>query len=717
MGADLLRSKWVIACVVLLTALCVLPLSRLRFDNTPESWLPADSPARHRLDEFHKQFGDGMLVLVYARGEGLQNQTEAWKQLLTQLRAQPGVQKVYPPPFIEEPNEDGPRPPIIGYLASEDGRHAAALVVPKEGLPLSERSQLVEQLEQLVRNSPQSIRPLELAGAPVITHDLDRGSRTSLEQLGPIVAIAMCLVLYFTMQDWRIVLAALAVIATSTAWTMALMSLFGRPLNLVVVTMPAILSVVTVTQAMHTMTRFFHQSSSLSRAEAWTRGLKEILPPSLSCTATTAAGFASLATSSILPVRDLGIFTALGVAICFILSFTLFPTLLEFSSRIRPRSAPDVSGWWEVSRATRYCNWLRRSRWKIVAVTGLGVVFGLVGLTQIRVESHILEFFPKSHRIPVNYFSIEKNLIGLTPIDLVFSGPRDVLLSDHALESYRKFLEKTVAEEPMARQVVSVLLEPTRGKKLEFVMTPAELREAVGGEDLPAELASFVHFDKDRITLRTMVMCETRSSNATYEMMERLNARLKTENIGPQVEAEIAGPTPLLIEGQVLLLRTQIESFGVALAVVAIVLMVAFRDWRKALMGIAPNLIPILITLGLMGWLGIPLNTATVTVAGIALGIIVDDTIHFLHQFSVARKNGNAPPEAVERALLGMAKPAAVSSGAVAMGFALFGLSPFLPTAYLGVLIAITALTALYCDLVFMPALMSGRNLATRKDA
>jgi len=121
---------------------------------------------------------------------------------------------------------------------------------------------------------------------------------------------------------------------------------------------------------------------------------------------------------------------------------------------------------------------------------------------------------------------------------------------------------------------------------------------------------------------------------------------------------------------------------------------------------LVPNLLPILVTLGFMGLLEIPLNTATVTVAGIALGLVVDDTIHLLHAWVEARNAGATIVAATERMLHHVGRPVLVTSVAVGAGFGVFAFSPFRPTLFFGLLIAVTAVTALLCDLGLLPALL-----------
>jgi predicted RND superfamily exporter protein len=695
------RPKPVFLFALLLTAALALPLRQLRFDNTPESWLPSDSPGMRALAVFRSQFGDGAILVAALEGDNLPQRPALWRQLQQQIAAVPGVSLVIAPPFAEVESA-GPTPPMAAFLESEDRRHAAFVIVPQDGLPVSEKGSLVHRLETLLNHTP--LGHFSLAGPAVITHDLDTGSRDSLLTLGPVVALVLCAVLYFTTREWRALAAVLLLIAVASVWSLGLLGLFGRPLNLVVVILPAILAVCAITQAMHTLSAYHHLPAGTAPREAWPIALRQVFKPSLFCALTTAAGFLSLATSSIAPVRDLGLFTAAGVLFCFALSFTLFPALLALSPRVVPHGVEAQSAW-SPTRALALSRFITSRRRLILLLSTAVLLLSVYGITLIRVDSHILEFFPPSHRIPQNYRSIEKILLGLTPVDIVLSGPRDALLTDASLAAYRRFFAQILQDEPLARQVISVLIEPSRGRDLELVMTAAELREALDAGDFPPALQAFVRFDRDQITLRTTLLTTTASTKQVYDLIERLRLRLAAAPLSPGVSSAITGSTPLLIEGQVLLLKTQIQSFATALVIVALAILIAFRSIRAAIVILVPNLIPIASTLGFMGFAGIPLNTATVTVAGIALGLIVDDSIHYYHHFRNTLATAS-PAEANYQTLLQLARPITITSLAVASGFALFGLSPFLPTAYFGVLLALTAASALICVLLLLPALL-----------
>ncbi|GAB4356552.1 MAG: MMPL family transporter [Bryobacter sp.] len=699
----MLRPLPVLLLTAILTVAAIFPLRQLAFDNTPESWLPAESPGLLAVSKFRAQFGDDSFLLAFAKGKELSKSPEHWLALARKLRKLDGVERVLLPPFAEE-EDGGPQAPLSFYLQSEDEQYAALAILTKANLALAQKAAFVESIEATLAQKHPSLPNFELAGTAVLTYDLDAGSRQSLSTLGPIVALVLCLVLWITTREWRGVLAGLLVIVISSVWTLGLLGLFQRPLNLVVATLPAILAVVTIMQAIHLLTCFQCLPGDTNCPDAWRRSVRSMAQPGLLCALTTAAGFLSLATSSIPPIRDLGLFAAAGVMFSFVLCYSFFPALLSLSTRVRPRGDSTKSRWTR-DRANRYTDGLARRRTPILLV-GLALLgFALFGISKLHPESHVLDFFASSHRIPRNYRSIEQHLMGLTPIDVVFSGPKSVLLSDSSLATYRKVFSDTLKAEPLARQVVSLVLEPARGTDLEFVLSPAELRAAIEEEDLPADFRRFVQIEGDRITLRTTLLTTTDSSNAVFALIERLRTRIQQAGIPNGIAADITGSTSLLIEGQVLLPETQIQSFSTAFLIITVVILVAFRSLRGAVLALIPNLVPVAFTMGYMGWANIPLNTATVTVAGIALGLIVDDTIHFMHHYLHAPSYQPAR-EAVANTLFHVARPATIASLAIALGFALFAFSSFLPTAHFGLLMSITAVSALACDLVLLPALL-----------
>ncbi len=698
-----------LAIALLATLLLGWRLPRLQVNNTPEVWLPSGSKGLQDLKKFRERFGEDSPLLAYVSGGQLAEREAEWSKLVVQLRAVPGIASVLAPPFVD-PDAEGPSVPLRYYLASEDGKHAALALLPQAGLAAAERARLVDRIETVLAPWQSRIGRFQMAGADVVTRDLDNGSRRSLGAFAPLVLGAMCVVLYVATWEWRAVAVSVFAILLADIWSLGILSWAGESLNLVVVTMPAILAVTTMTQAMHLLA-YYHDIEAPTgpadhrmRTGWWWIAVKSTFLPNFWCAISTAAGFASLGASQIPPVKVMGLITAVGVMLSFGLCYTLVPALLSASSRVLPRGAGSHP-WWTFHRAETYVGWLERRGIAIFAVAGVTFLLALGGLRLLRAESHVLELFSPGDRIPVNYHAIENHLLGLTPIEVVVEGDPRALLTNATLKSYRELLEQTLTEEPLVRQVVSILLEPTRGRKLEFAIQPAELREALASEGLPEGAGAFLRVEKGRYLLRTTLLATTNSSNVCQALVDRLRARI-AKRIPTGVSAYVTGSSTLLIEGQVLLLKTQIWSFASAFAAIALIILLAFRSLPLALLALAPNIVPVAVTLGLMGFFSIPLNTATVTVAGIALGLLVDDTIHILFRWLQQRRLGKNSMSALTKALFQIGNPAVMTSVSFGVGFGMFAFAPFRPTTYFGLLIAITAFTGMLCDVVLFPAML-----------
>jgi predicted RND superfamily exporter protein len=700
--------------VALLTMGMGAAAAGVRFDNTPETWLPATGTGLEAYERFRDRFGEDSLIVAFT-GEARLDDPD-WRRsfvgLAERLRALDGVGAVVAP-FDEGGLANGSGSPLAPHLVNAASAHAGMAIFPADGLDAAARSRLVADIEARVDEWKQhGGGAVQLAGADVITHDLDLGSARSLGRLSPLVLLTMVVVFYGATRSRRAVGAMLLAAVAGGIWTVGLVALADRSLNLVIVTMPAIIAVVTAAQAMHLISAFQRLDPSdaspadtATRSRWWRAAIADTWRPCLLSAVTTAAGFASLATSEVPPIRDLGVFTAVGVLFAFALTFSVIPALLCRSASFRPK--PPVDRRWTPARAAALAAFLRRHAAAVVATAV--VVSGLcaAGLGTLQLESHILTFFPPDHRVPRSYRAIESNLLALTPFELTLEGPRGEVLSAETFAALDGWVDGRLEAEPLLRQAISPAVADAGTPALRAAALRAALPEQ--GDALTGPLRRFVWVSGDDVVLRTTLTSETSSSNACHALAERLRSALAGVFPG-RVAADITGGATLLIHGQVLLLDTQVRSFALALLAVTAVIVVAFRSPGIVLISLLPNLMPIALTLGAMGLLGIPLNTATVTVAGIALGLIVDDTIHLIHRYGSARRRGLAVSEAVADTLYTVGRPVLVTSAAVAAGFAAFVLSPFRPTLFFGLLIALASVSAVVCDLVVLPALLQLRD-------
>jgi predicted RND superfamily exporter protein/YHS domain-containing protein len=713
-SAAILERPGVVILVVLAVTLGLgVAMTGIRFDNTPQTWLPTVGSDLEDYERFLERFGDDAPIFVWSSAAALDDPD--WRggfvTLAEELRDVEHVSGAETPASVAVGEETIPSPLSL-HLESDDGQIAAIAIHPETGLDAAARTALVVDIEARLARFEERVGPLDLAGTDVITRDLDLGSQRSLGGLSPLVFAAMCGVFWLATRSLRAVGAMLLAVIAVSVWTLGLVALADRTLNLVLVVIPAILAVVTAAQATHLLSRFHGLDAGDGDAAErrvrviwWREAIDGCWRPCLLSALTTAAGFASLAVSDIPPIRDLGSFTAIGVLLSFGLAFSLVPALLVSSSRVRPRPGER---WWTPERASVYTARVRR---RAPVIIGLAlVVSGLcgIGVGRLALESHILRFFPDSHRIPRAYAEIEANLLGLTPFELEVEGPRAEVLSRATLDALDRYVEQVLAAEPLLQQALSPFASAP-GAEGRSALGAARFRALPEDADVPDALRRFVWASGDRLVVRTTLAARTSSSNACDALAQRLRARLDGA-LPASVEARITGGASLLIQGQVLLLNTQVRSFAVALGVVTLVIFAVFRKPSIVALSLVPNLMPIVITLGLMGLAGVPLDTATVTVAGIALGLIVDDTIHILHGYWHARRRGRDTESALADTLAHVGRPVLITSIAVAVGFGVFAFSPFRPTRYFGALLACSALAAVVCDLAVLPALLQLRR-------
>jgi predicted RND superfamily exporter protein len=700
------RPRLFLVVIGLITAGFAVVIARdLRFDNTLAVWFPPDDPDLARYRAFRAVFGDDSAVAVAYDGADLQqDRIRRWLGTLQRDLGQlPGVDLVRGPFLLTEEDigELGDPGMIQRRFVSADERTLVMLVYPDRHLAGPARVDLFGAIEQRARSSDLSLEPI-LVGPESINQWLDRGSQESFGTLFPVVVVIVGGVLLVALRRIRLVLGILLVAGVSIVWTLGALTLAGRPMNLVVSVLPALLVVLGTAYSLHVAERFL-EAPAATLPERWAFALRDTWRPCLITALTTSAGLGSLALASLTPVRDLGVVAAAGVLLSYGLVCSLLPA---FVIAVQPGWVPRPAAPHATTRLPRLVGLLRVARYPILLGTLALVAVAALGLRQLQAGSDILSFFPVDHPVRRGTELVEDRLFGLTPLELWWRGPTRDLGSATGVAALRA-LERTVtASEPDVTGVFSVLQADPGFRDATDEQVAGALRELAGFEQLPEQVHGYL-VQGEPLQLRQTLAVRTIPIEATVALSRRVEQRL-TEVVPPGVEAEVTGAIPILVHMQALLLQTQVRTFAASFGVVTLLLLLAFRSIRLALLSLVPNLLPILCTLGLMGHLGIPLDVATVTVASIAFGLVVDDTIHLLHRYRAATLDGRRGVERWVQVLRATGRPVIVTSLAAGLGFAAFLVAPFRPTHDFGLLVALAAALALLADLIVLPALLLG---------
>jgi predicted RND superfamily exporter protein len=724
-SASLRHGRTLLAALAVVSAFFALGYARLQWTNDPEVITLEGSDELEFYRGYLERWGsDELIVVAYevpdafepAHLETLRSLTEdlleiehvRWVSSLdTAFAIDTGPFGPYARPLVPDRIENDPEireralasPFIRDALVSQDGR-TVVLSVQLEGAELQKNAIEEETLAAIdaVLSRPEyaDLAP-HLAGSPVFNRELSSLNQRDNARFTPLAVGIIALLVAALFRSLLATGIVLGVIALVVVWTQGLMSWLGEPMNITTSLLPPLLMVIAVADSIHLLTNYLGQlaeSGDRRAALRWT--IREIVPPCFWTSATTMCGFASLWLVRIESVRTFATFAVLGVAIAFLLSVTLLPALLvrvPLERAVR-RRAPEP-------RALKAA--LAHPRPWLAAATGAAsLAIGAAGLPRIDVATHDGEFFAEDNPLNRAYRFIEARLQGVTPFEIQIRAPADGDLRSPFAVSAVSSLQQRLAEVPELTSGISYvdLLESTSpGADLareDVLERSLFLLETLAPDDLSAWL------DPDYRLARISARADAMTSARSVEVLEQVHS-MASGLFSDGWEVRATGLVPVFSQMEQYLVEGQLRSYGFAIVAIGSAFALIFRSLSIALVALIPNTVPILIAGGLMGLTGMRLDVVTIMVASVALGIIVDDTIHLTKAYLRGLERDAEPQRALDYALGVAGLPVLFTSFILVGGFVSLALSDFQPTAHFGILVGITIATALVADLVILP--------------
>jgi hypothetical protein len=469
--------------------------------------------------------------------------------------------------------------------------------------------------------------------------------------------------------------------------------------------------VLAIADDVHIMQHWDEERRRGTSEEAFKSTIAHLAAPLLGASATTALGMLSLATSNVVAVRAFGIGSAVGIMVDFVISLVLMPTLL---SLVKPEigESPHERYLIEPLRAVARFACARPRR--VLAVSIVVVIAAAVGITRLRVDTNHISFFSPRHPLGRSAAVIDKELAGVYSFHMMLEGPPDSLKTPDALQRMDR-LEEELRTFPYVRKVTSVVDYVKRiNKELhdgrpEASVVPSSAETiaqelfvfSLGGEgrhELERVVAS--DYSRAQISIKLAAM----SSDLVLEQIERADRIAQAAFAGTGITVLTTGSGRLFSTLDHYLVISQISSFGTAFFTVFGVIFIVFRSFRFGVLTIAPNLLPVVAVLGIMGYLDISMNVATIMVASVALGIVDDDTIHFINRYRREAAAGATTDEAIAIATTHEGRASLTTAVINSAGYAVLLLSEYKPTAWFGGLLALTMATAFLAEVFILPA-------------
>ena len=712
------HGRWLMVICLCSVALPVHWLRDARVDNSIEVWIGTRSDEYRTYQQFLNKYGNEEFIVVAGRAEDpLSEKVLAFQndlaERLRQIDDVDGVLEISKAASLFARRAENWKNLLEqnvlfrNLLLGQDGRTFGliAWLGPIENP--AERKHAVEQVESAVTEVASGRQDVHLAGTPLLNVALDRGSQNASRRFLPIALAVSVLILAVMLRRISSVVAVITAVGVTTIWTVGLMVLAGKTFNMVTVTLPSLLVVLSLSGGIHIAARFQSLlADAKDRQAALEKALREVLPPVLLSNVTTAVGFGSLMISDMQPVVDFGQFAAVGMLLSFVFNAVVLSGMLSWLS---PAALPAsvASPHWTVSfgRAAMTA----RAAVLIIAA-GLSVL-SVLAMTRIRVESNVLKFFPDQSRITRDYRFVADNLTGLYTIEL--DASTDAAQGSTLLKEIEQLGNRLLAR-PEVAQVIHYRNIATC---LNAVPRPAFMATADTSEN-PLRLMQrkYIHTENDRFSSRMSILVRAMASTDFYALTD-FTARQAAQILQPPARYALTGVVPLLNAAQHSLVSTQIRSFALAAGLVLAIMGLFLHSGRAVAAALLPNLLPIFFLFAAMALFGIPLDAATVMIAGVAIGIAADDTIHFLACYRRERRSGADNATAIGRTFANTGAAITFTSVVAAAGFAILLMAEFKPIQYFGLLAGITMITAWMGDVLVLPACVTALRLWEPKDS
>jgi uncharacterized protein len=700
-----------------LTVLAAVAVSRVQVDNRLERWVDADSDEARRYREFRGQFGSDEFVVVAVTGRPLfdPESLDVMVDVQQRLEEVPGVTRVdslaavYRDLFgAEDPGElevEAMSTPFYrGLFISEEGKDAALLVEVDPAGDARARHRIVAGLREAVAPLDEHGFEVELVGSTVLVDALDEVSRREALRTFPIALVASMLVLALLLRSLRGMAVGAFCSGATVLITLGLMVGTGHRLDMVSSSLPPLLWVLALGNCIHVLQRYQRRRESKPMEVAVRGAVAEAARPCTLAALTTALGFVSLVAADMAPVREVGLFAAIGLIVSLPVNLMLGPELILLL-RVPARRSVARAGAGLSSRAV-----LRRPR-TVLAVALVVALAAAATVPWVRVESNPITFLPSAHEVTRAYRSVGQRLAGFYSLEVVLETTMP--WTDPRLWPVVDDLSDRLAASPVVAKVLGPLdlLRKLRHWQYGFSAAdyalPAsqdEAEELVAGLDERGRGLLGRLVVGDGRTLRLSAIVNEMDESRFLELVAETRSALAELPEG--VDGRVTGVVLRLVEAQQHLVSSQVRSLGLACGVVFLAIGLGLRSWRLMLASVMPNLFPVLVMFSVMAVTGIPLDAATVMVASVALGIAVDNTIHLLAGYDRQRRAGDEPVAAVRATLEQVGSALIITSLTAAIGFFSLCFSAFVPIRDFGLLAGITMLVALAADLLLVPALL-----------
>ncbi len=732
-----------LALLLFLTGIAGYFYATLPIETSVESLIIDNDPDLLFYEEFKEQFGeDEVLIVGFKHDKIISPEILSFiKEKTRQLETIPEIKEVVSltnvedllgtendfivRPLVEKIPESlkalkeikartSLNPLINGNIISTDGTAALFLLRTKahpddEGYDL----RLIEQTKEILSNDNPFNIDFHFAGWLVTDVSMSGYMNRDMAFFMPLTYILIAGLLWLFLRNIICVAISLVTVSIALVWTMALLNLSGGAMSPMTSTLPPLIMALVVSDCIHIFCKFLRQERNADLPKLLQNNLKSLVLPCFLTSLTTAIGFLSLTLSSIPPIRHFGLAAAGGMIAEFGLAMTIIPLAIYGlrNNKYLLKNGPRQS-----SRQERLIQWwadnFQLYKRGVLITTFIALIISIFGFSRLTVETNLLEYFKTGSEIRTSAAFTDHNLGGANTIEISIRADKIDYFRDPANLLTILKISDYFSQQPMVSKATSInnflmqMNQAFHNDAPEFNKLPenrallSQYLLLYDGE----EMNYFINEDYNwaRLSFRITEHSSKKLEKHLLDLKSFINRNFAVKNL----DIRITGKTQLANKLINSIVESQIKSLAAAFLIIFLILFLVFKSLKLGLLSIIPNTLPLIFNFGIMGLMDIPLNTATAIISAIAIGIAVDDTIHFITEYQNGRKNGLNQTAATAAALKHKGEAMLTTSIVLIGSFAILCFSSFVPTVQFGFLCSVIMLTALVSDIVILPALL-----------
>ncbi len=743
----------IITCIILCIGSASLTLN-LRTDFNFFHFLPENDPTVEDYMDFLKEYGnDDFIYLVYKAEPGVFDLDilRKTRSLVEELEGIPFVKKVnsiinlefiegsssgdlkdfkfidnFPSSQIEADRLKSrllDKPLYENIYISKDTRYAAILCNLKDK-PEGDGSntiKTVESLNRILAKSDYNDFEFYPTGGPIFGFTFLKLVEENVRLFLPAI-ILLTLLSIFLFRQFKGVIGPFVVIQVVIVLVLGLMAMADFPITIMFSMIPAAVMSIGMADAVHIISEYqIHLKAGIDNRTSILKAVKLLGFPCLFTSITTAAGFASLATSSVGPIRDLGLSIAFGTMAALVVTFTILIMILSFNGAKAERKFEKS----EIMKNHGFIDWAllkiahlnNRYYKKILLISGIACIILIYGVTKIEINTEKMSMFGEEVKMFNDFKFVDKTMGGSANFEVLLdSGNADGIKTFQFVRTLEKIQNFVNSEDYLVGKTISVIdfikdvNRALNNNDRAFYRVPSSdgeelqnvnefIYELYGGEELET-MVSADHREA-RITIRV----ESSNSKIYNQFQDNLVSFI--ESIKPvDYTYRITGMSFIDVEANRKLTGSMSKSIMLAIAVISVLMIVVFRSFRIGLISMIPNVFPILFGLGFMGVSGIHLSQITSTVGCIIIGLVVDDTIHFISRYRMEFASLGNYREALEVSLRSVGRALVITTIILVLGFGILMNSRMASFFEMGLLTSLCFIVALIADFFIAPAVI-----------